>query len=405
MTTDDASTAGPEGRRRPAPTIDLQATEIPDKSQRKSWWPAWAASPSSGAVWRLIGAGAVGGLIVGAGFLLAGSMSRPDEDGGVVATRLAQVEQQVREAAGRPTSAGADPAAISALAGRLAKLESAVTGLRPATNDPALAGRIAAVEGEAKSLSEIVAILGRRSDETATAAREARQRADVNAAAIAELTQKIAARGAAPVERGELDALSKRIAAVENNEKTVAAELAKRTTEGTPDRSVRLAVAAAALRGAIERGEPFAPLLATVKPLAPDPKLLAPLESFAATGVPSAVALARELSELAPALYQAAGSPSPRENGILDRLAAGAEKLVRIRPIAEVPGTDPTAVIMRIEVKAVHADIAGALAELASLPANARAPAEAWIKKAQARAAAVEASQRVATEALASLGK
>ena len=282
------------------------------------------------------------------------------------------------------------------MASRLAKLESAVTALRPATNDPALADRIAAVEGEAKSLSEIVAILGRRTDETATAAREARQRADVNAAAIAELTQKIAARGAAPVERGELDALSKRIAAVENSEKTVAAELAKRTVEGTPDRSVRLAVAAAALRGAVERGEPFAPLLATVKPLAPDPKLLAPLEPFAATGVPSAAALARELSELAPALYQAAGSPSPRENGILDRLAAGAEKLVRIRPIAEVPGTDPTAVIMRIEVKAAHADIAGALAELASLPAKARAPAEAWIKKAQARAAAVEASQRVA---------
>ena len=70
-----------------------------------------------------------------------------------------------------------------------------------------------------------------------------------------------------------------------------------------------------------------------------------------------------------------------------------------------MPGTDPTAMITRIEVKAVHADIAGALVELASLPASARAPAEAWIKKAQARATAVETSQRVAAEALAALGK
>lgn len=394
MSTDNAASAGPQGHRRPPPTIELQATEIRERSQRPAWWRAA----------MLLGAGAIGGLVVGAGFLLAGAMSRPDEDGGVVATRLAQVERQVREAAARPAPAGADPAAIAALTGRLTRLETAVAGLRPAANDPALASRVAAVEGETKSLSEIVAILQRRTDETAATAREARQRADVNAAAVAELTQKLAARGAAPVERGEFDALSKRIAAVEQSEKTISAELAKRSAEGAPDRLVRLALAAAALRGAVERGEPFAPLLATMKPLMGDPKQLAPLEPFAAGGVPSAAALARELTELLPALYQAAGAPSPRESGVLERLTAGAEKLVRIRPIAEVPGSDPAAVILRIEIKAGHGDIAGALAELAGLPETVRAPAQAWVKKAQARTAAIDASQRVAHQALAALG-
>ena len=63
------------------------------------------------------------------------------------------------------------------------------------------------------------------------------------------------------------------------------------------------------------------------------------------------------------------------------------------------------AVIMRIELKAAHSDIAGALAELAKLPANVRAPAEDWIKRAQARAAAIQSSHHIAAEALAALGK
>ena len=118
---------------------------------------------------------------------------------------------------------------------------------------------------------------------------------------------------------------------------------------------------------------------------ASDPKILAPLEPFATTGVPTAAVLARELLGLTPALPQAAGAPGARRR-FLEKLQAGAEKLVRIRPLDEVAGNDPAAIVARIEVKASQADISGALAELAKLPAVARAPAEAWIKKAQLRA-------------------
>ena len=116
-------------------------------------------------------------------------------------------------------------------------------------------------------------------------------------------------------------------------------------------------------------------------------------------------ALARELAALAPALYQAAGAP-PREGGFLDKLQASAEKLVRVRPLEEIAGTDPAAVVSRASrPRPRSADLAGALAELAQLPAAARAPAEPWIKQAQARAAALEASRRFAADALAALGK
>ena len=96
---------------------------------------------------------------------------------------------------------------------------------------------------------------------------------------------------------------------------------------------------------------------------------------------------------------------APRDGGILEKLQAGAEKLVRIRPTDDVAGNDPAAIVARIEARASQEDISGALVELAKLPPAARAPAEAWIKKAQMRMAALEWSRRISADALAGLGK
>ena len=166
---------------------------------------------------------------------------------------------------------------------------------------------------------------------------------------------------------------------------------------------MRLVLVATALKAAAERGEPFAAELAAAKALGADPTLTAALEPFAASGVPTVAVLARELSALVPALRPPAAAPA--REGFLDRLQVNAEKLVRVRPTDEVAGTDAAAVASRIEGKAAQEDIAGAQAELAKLPPAARAPAEAWIKQAQARTAALDASRRLAADALAGLGK
>jgi hypothetical protein len=366
---------------------------------------AGAEPRKTSTAWRLIGAGtavlaavliALLGANFAAGYLCASALE----------ARLARLEQQLREVAARPRAPDADRRPFDELAGRLARLEAALAnprqGALDAALDPALANRLALLEGEVKAMAETVSILGRRSDDIAVTAREARQRVDTLAAALADLTQKVTRLGAPAVERRELDALTSRVDAIERGEKAVEAELAKRTDSG--DRPLRLAVVAATLKGAVERGDPFAAELAAAKALAPDAKALAPLEPFAAAGVPTAAALARELSALSPALYSAAGAPA-REGGFLDRLQAGAEKLVRVRPAEEIAGADPAAVVSRAEAKAARADLAGALAELAALPAAARAPAEPWIKQAQARAAAVEASRRLAADAFVALGK
>jgi hypothetical protein len=286
------------------------------------------------------------------------------------------------------------------LSSRLARLEAAAANPGATPGDTTLGDRLAALQAELKAVSETVAMLGRRGDEAIAAAREARARADAAVAQLGPLSQKVAA--APVVDRNEVEALRNRIAGLERSDKALEGELAKRAAADSGDHAVKLALAATALKSAVERGEPFAAELATAKALAPDPKLLAPLEPFAASGVPTAAALARELADIAPSLR--ASASAPREN-FLQRLQGNAEKLVRIRPVEEVAGNDTSAIVTRIEVKAGNGDLNGALAELAQLPPPVRAPADAWIKKAQARAAAVEASRRLAADALAGLGK
>jgi hypothetical protein len=350
--------------------------------------------------WRKIGAAAGGVAVVVVLYLLAGLFRPADGGGAAVEARLARAEQQLRELSGRAPPPTVIPKIVDDLGSRIARLEAA----RPPATDPALLERIAALEGAYNANDEKVGSVARRSDEVGAIAREAGQKADAAAVALADLSRKVAQLGAAGAGQGDLDALTNRTVTLERAIKLLEAELLKRSTGEASDRPLRLAVAAAALNAAVERGDGFAGELAATKALATDVRMLAPLDSFAMSGVPSAVSLGRELLALMPALTQLATTqPQPRQGGVFDRLQANAERLVRIRPIDDVPGDDPAAVLARIEFRATQSDIPGVLTELAKLPAA--SPAQAWMTKAQARIAAIAASRQFAAQAFAALGK
>ena len=75
---------------------------------------------------------------------------------------------------------------------------------------------------------------------------------------------------------------------------------------------------------------------------------------------------------------------------------------MRIRPVGECPATTATR-SSPASSSAPRSNVAGALAELAKLPPEARAPVQAWIAKAEARNKAIEASRRLAADAVAAL--
>jgi hypothetical protein len=294
-----------------------------------------------------------------------------------------------------------DTKAIDALTLRVSKIEGTISKL-PA-GDAGVAERLAAADSAMKSLGIALTALNRRSDDTAATASQAREHADAAVKAVTDLrasVQEAAKNSSAGISPAELDALQKRMAALEQSAKAARDDIAKASSA---DIAARLALSAAGLRDAVASGAPFAAELAQAKSLGADDKVLAPLTPFAAPGVPTPPALAQELRALLPAMLKISGAQAP-EGGFLERLQANAGKLVRVRPVDAPPGDDPSAVLARLEIDAAKADIAAALADLGKLADATRAPAQAWIERAKARQAALAAARQYAADTARALG-
>jgi hypothetical protein len=165
-------------------------------------------------------------------------------------------------------------------------------------------------------------------------------------------------------------------------------------------------VVASLLELSVRQGEPFAATLNAAKSLAPDAAALKPLESFAAGGVPTAAVLSRELLMLVPQLSPPLliNDNDPAGSGLVDRLKAGASKLIRIERTDGV-GNDRGAIVARVTAAALRNDSNEARRELKTLPPADRTAAQSWIDKADARDAALAVSQQFATDAMAALAK
>jgi hypothetical protein len=290
--------------------------------------------------------------------------------------------------------APADSQAIDAVTQRITRIEGMLAKL-PA-NDPGVAERLSAADNAMKSLGVALAALNKRNDEVAANAADARARADAAEKAMTQLrdnVQNLSKNSSAGLSPADVDVVQKRLAALEQAAKVAPA-----------DRAARLALSAAALRDAVATGAPFVAELDEVKSLGADEKALGPLAPLAASGLPSVAALAQELRTLLPALVKASGGQVPA-GGYLERLEASATKLVRIRPVDAPASDDAAAVLARLEKEAANAAIDDALVDLGKLDAATRAPAQAWIAKAQARQAALAAARQVASDAAHALGK
>ncbi len=388
--------------RRRSPTIDLTAKEVepetPSSTQESAADAAedrtthkeppgepnhsnFLARFSPYAVGALVGAVVLGAIMAGSWMV------------GVVPPQ---------QTAAAPGAQGAKAASTDEISSRLDKIQQA---LQAPHADPALAARVAAAEAQTKSLGDSLAALNRRLDEVAAASQNALAQAKAAAAAADAAKNAVQT----DVQHSDLAlnnrtaALDNRIAALESTMKSLSTDAAQRTPSAD-DRAARLTVAAEALRAAVKRGAPYQTELAVVRALGADQTATAPLEPFAADGLPNAAALAHEFALLTPSLRQASGA-APRESSFLGSLEAHAQKLVRITPIEAPAGDDPSSVIQRINIDAARGDIAAALAGIARLPESARALATSWVKKAEAREAAIAASRRIAADALAAIGR
>jgi hypothetical protein len=365
---EDTPSPDPGRARRAPPTIDLEASEVSGET-RKAGVEAppehipeqpsaaispWVIAPVSGAV--------AASLVICVAWML-----------GWPAVPATPAPPQVTAAA------------VDDLAARLAKVESKTAKPAVSAPDPAAAARVEALEKSIASLR----------GELATA----RAQSEKLVAGINDI--KSAPREtAAPV---DLSAINERLAGLERATRAQTAEMAQESAKPVDDAPLRRVVAAVLLDVQVRTGGPYAAALAAAKSLVADADALKPLDGFAAKGVPNANALSRELLTLVPKL-----TPPAQENsssgGVVDRLQAGAAKLVRIER-TDATGSDRGAVVARVTAAALRNDFAEARRELNTLAPADRAAAQGWLDKADARDAAIAASRQFAADAMAALAK
>ena len=290
-----------------------------------------------------------------------------------------------------PAASQINAAVIDDLTARIAGAESKASKAATAAADPASAARIEALEKSLASLRGEVATARAQSEKLA---------------AIVNDVKATPGGSSSPL---DLTAINERIAGIERAARAQSAELAqenaKENAKPADDMSLRRIVAAALLDVQVRIGDPYPAALTAAKSLATNPDALKPLEGFAAKGVPNANALSRELLTLVPKLSPPAQADNATTgSGIVERLQAGASKLVRIERTDTV-GNDRGAVVARATTAALRNELADARRELNTLAPADRAAAQAWLDKCDARDAALAASRSFAAEAMASLAK
>jgi hypothetical protein len=392
---EDAGLAPESGRaKRTPPTIDLEATEVSTQPQQVAGEPEaqpateqaaheqakdeekleeakaepelaeekpslasapvspsvspWVIAPFSGAV--------AAALVIGVGWML-----------GWPAVQAPPAAPQVTSAT------------VDALSGRVAAVETKVG--KPAA-DSATVARIDALEKSIGTLRGDIANLRAQSDKTASALNDAKS---------------------APRDAAASSDLANRVAQLERASKTERAELAQQGEKIADDKPLRYVVAASLLDVAVRHGDPYQSQLSAVRSLTAKPEMLKPLDTFASSGIPTPVALSRELLNIVPKLSPPAEAPAANA-GIVERLQAGASKLVRIERTDGV-GNDRGAIVARVTAAALRNDFVEARRELKTLSEADRAPAQGWLDKTDAREAALAASRKFADDAMADLAK
>lgn len=204
--------------------------------------------------------------------------------------------------------------------------------------------------------------------------------------AIDTINQKLAAVEAAVTAASDAaKAGDTRIATLEQSVASLSDQVAGQAAQP----KVALAIAAAALKSAIERGGTFTGEVETFAAIAPNSSELPALREIAAKGVPSRAELAGGMEEAANAMI-AAGETLPDDAGFWDKLWASAESMVKVRPIGAVEGETVPAKVARMEVAVKAGDFAKAVAEYDTLPEASKAAGQAFADRIKARIAAEE---------------
>ncbi len=315
-------------------------------------------------------AGLAGGLVAllaAGGLQFAGVLGAPGgSDGGTeqLQAEIASLRSQVADLGG--PDAGIDLGGrVDALTAAVEQVKAEVEAVKSSAGQGGSGEALAGLDQRIKAMESSVAQLsqgGASSELTALGDR------------ITSLESAVkAADDAATGDDGKLAALEQSVSSLNSKVEAQASQP-----------KIALAIAASALKAAVERGGAFTAELETFAAISPDAPELAALRSHAEKGVATRADIVAETDEAADAMIAAAKPVNP-DAGIVERLVSSAESLVKVRPIGQVEGTGVPETVARMEVAVNQGDFAKALAEYETLPEAAKAAGAAFAAKLKAR--------------------
>lgn len=311
-------------------------TAAPEQAQTERDWSAKAPEPPPAPrrATNGLAAGLIGGVVAlaGAGALQwAGLLGAP--------------------------GAGSGNTSLDTVNSEIASLRNEIAGLKSATEQGGAGDKagLAALGDKVQALESAVATLDSKDDAAPV------DLGPVNDKLAALETATKAAGDAASRQGSQLTDLNRQVS-----------QLAAKVEAQASQPKIALAIAASALKSALDRGAPFSAELETFAAIRPDAPEIALLRPHAEKGVPTRAEIAGGVDAAANAMI-AAATPSDPNEGFFQRLMSSAETLVKVRPIGAVEGKGVPETVARLEVAVNQGDYAKALAEYDSLPEAAKA--------------------------------
>jgi hypothetical protein len=304
-----------------------------------------------------VAAGLIGAVIAlaGAGGLqYAGLIGAP---GGSVSTsvndQIADLQAQVT--ALKNAGDGGAGMKIDGLSKTLDQVKADVAALQQASAGGGDKATLSALSDKVDEIEKTVSALGRNGDA-----------APVD---LGPVNEKLAALDALVKSAGDASTAQEgRLTALEQSVSQLSAKVDAQASQPR----IALAIAASALKAALDRGAPFTAELDTFAAITPDAPQLSALHAYAEKGVPTRAEIASRMDSAANAMV-AAGEPVDTDAGFFQRLMSSAESLVKVRPIGAVEGKGVPETVARMEVAVNQGDYAKALAEYDTLPDAAKA--------------------------------
>ena len=289
-------------------------------------------------------------------------------EGGVSSDELSALQDQVNQLRNSVSTGGAgEVTGLQALSDRITALENNVSQGDNGETQQALEAAGQQTRELSDRLSALETQLSSVAEDIQTASDQRQQSSQQTEQSLSEIRQRF-------------DTVSKSLSAMQNSVGSLSESVTalasrldqvQRVADGNRSQeNVARAIAASALRSAVEGGRPYQNELQTATTLGASGEPVTTLSQYASDGVKTPAELAAAVPDVADAMREAAEprTSSETSGGLFDQITSGARSLVTVRRRGDPSGEGPQSAITRFENAVEAGELEAALSQYQSLP-------------------------------------